>query len=339
MLHRTHRRGSLLFTLWLTLAACGDDDEPVETVPPGEQTPGDAATPSRDGSIDAAPSVDPPTNSAPLDASLLDANVQPDASPDAAIADAATSRRVTIRFRAEVNGEPFACGREYANTGATGATSTPSDFRFFVETLALVDGAGREVPVELETRGDWQIPGLGLIDFEDATGQCAASAGTNTELTGTVPAGEYVGLVFSNGIPEALNHGDPAQAPAPLRNAPGTLWSWRSGYKFILSSLAVPASTGVGLIHVGAGACTGDPVNGVAVTCARPNRNRVQLAGFDPERNVIVADLGVVLAQTDLTVNSQCHGGGMVCPSGFAALGIDHASGRAAESAPAFHVE
>lgn len=45
----------------------------------------------------------------------------------------------------------------------------------------------------------------------------AGDANVNRAITRTVPPGDYNGIVFVNGVPESLNHGDPLELPAPLQ--------------------------------------------------------------------------------------------------------------------------
>ncbi|MEY4513080.1 MAG: hypothetical protein RLZZ450_5202, partial [Pseudomonadota bacterium] len=188
----------------------------------------------------AAPTLDagtttPDAGPAPVDAGTT----TPDAGP-------VGPTEVSIRFKAEVLGEEFACGRTYTGIGTTPATEvTPTDLRFFVQKLRLINAAGQEVPVTVATRTPWQEASVSLIDFEDGQGDCGfGNAGTNNVITGTVPAGTYTGVAFSTSLPPELNHGDPATAPAPLRNAPGTLWAWLSGYKFLLAEMMRVNSAG-----------------------------------------------------------------------------------------------
>jgi hypothetical protein len=131
-----------------------------------------------------------------------------------AVAAAADRQPVTLRFAAQVNGQPFACGQRYADIGTTRSTITPGDFRFYVSEVALVDEAGRAVPVTLAQDGMWQLDNLALLDFEDGSGPCRnGTAGTNTEVRGSVPAGRYTGLRFTLGVPFARNHGARAAEP------------------------------------------------------------------------------------------------------------------------------
>jgi uncharacterized repeat protein (TIGR04052 family) len=259
-----------------------------------------------------------------------------------ATTDASAPRSVTIRFKAEVSGQDFACGRNYTGQGSSAVEATPTDFRFFVQDLRLINALGADVPVLMNERARWQTPDVALIDFEDGQGSCfSGNEATNFIITGSVPAGQYTGVAFRNGIPAQLNHGDPAAAPAPLKNAPGTLWSWQAGYKFLIAELqqVVPSGQipGLGLVHVGSSACTGNAQQG-AVTCARPNRSEIRLSAFDPEVNQIVVDLGTIHAQTDISQDSQCHSAGTTCPAPFAAVGVDFSTGQPLATYPAFHV-
>ncbi|MEY4514662.1 MAG: hypothetical protein RLZZ450_6784 [Pseudomonadota bacterium] len=269
----------------------------------------------------------------------------PDAGPAPPDAGSLPPREISLQFKAEVSGADFACGQSYPNQGSGSTTVTPTDFRFFVQSIRLLKADGSEVPLQMTDRAPWQTPEVALVDFENGAGACQnGNAATNTVITGTVPGGDYTGLAFVNGIPDALNHGDPASAPAPLQQAPGTLWSWLSGYKFVLTELGQvgPDGTllgGLGLTHIGSSGCSGSPQTGGAVTCLKPNRNEVRLTGFNPDNSVIVADLGVVFAQTDLTVDAQCHSSGAFCPSTFEAMGVNFATGQALTTQRLYHVE
>ncbi|MEL6579530.1 MAG: MbnP family copper-binding protein [Cyanobacteria bacterium J06621_12] len=56
------------------------------------------------------------------------------------------------------------------------------------------------------------------------------------------------------------------------------------------------------LIHLGSTGCS-ESAQSSLFGCANPNRVQVKLEDFDPEDDVIIADLGELLAQSDLTVN------------------------------------
>lgn len=256
---------------------------------------------------------------------------------------AASSVPVTLRFAAKVGEADFACGTAYDGVGLTGARVEPQDFRFYVEGVRLVTTTGEEVPVMLDERPPWQTASVALLDFEDAQGACFnGDVATNVEVTGRVPAGEYSGVVFVNSVPEALSHADPATLPAPLQVG-SMSWGWLLGFRFVRAELLqvpdeVGAVPGLGLLHLGSTACTGSPQLGT-VTCARRNRNEVRLNDFDPATSRIVADIGALFADADLTLDSQCHSSGDACAPLFESLGVDLDTGDALATQRVFRVE
>ena len=274
-------------------------------------------------------------------AAAVDAAVR--AAPPAA---AAPRRAITLRFQPEVDGQPFACGQSFTGIGKTRISVVPADFRFFVQDVKLIDDQGLEVPVELDERSPWQTKDVALLDFEDQSGGCVGNSPTNDRITGSVPPGSYHGVVFTNGVPEALNHEDPAKYPAPLQ-ASDLTWSWLTGFKFFLAELraAAPGAAavdgsqalpGIGLMHVGSRQCT---KSAGTTQCARSSRNQVRLADFDPDAQVIVADIARVFDETDLTHDTQCHSADESCASMFEQLGIDWASGDASDVQRVYRVE
>ncbi|MEM6611072.1 MAG: MbnP family copper-binding protein [Cyanobacteria bacterium P01_C01_bin.72] len=56
------------------------------------------------------------------------------------------------------------------------------------------------------------------------------------------------------------------------------------------------------LIHLGSTGCS-ESTQSNLFSCANPNRVQVMLEDFDPEDDVVIADLGELLAQSDLSVN------------------------------------
>lgn len=153
------------------------------------------------------------------------------------LANAAT-QKVALKFSAMVGAEEFECGKSYDGIGVTKSRITPSDFRFYVTGVELIDKNGKAVPVELEQDGIWQYQNLALLDFEDGKGSCRnGNSGLHDQVTGTVPKGKYRGVRFTLGVPFELNHGDPTIAPSPL-NISGMFWVWQSGYKFVKIDMA-----------------------------------------------------------------------------------------------------
>jgi uncharacterized repeat protein (TIGR04052 family) len=259
---------------------------------------------------------------------------------------AAGGREVTIRFRAKVGERAFACGQRYDNLGSARTSVDPADFRFFVQDLSLIDKSGKAVPVSIKVRSPWQDTQVALLDFEDQSGSCGqGSAATNDVIEGNVPAGEYAGVEFTNGVPEDLNHIDPVTGPAPLQLDAALSWGWLTGFKFFIAEVhqtmdpsAKDADGGVvpggaGLLHVGSTACKANE------GCLHANRNRVRLMDFNPDKDVIVADFGNVFSNTDLSHDSQCHSSGMACSALFKQVGLDFQSGEQLSTQSVYRVE
>ncbi|MCA0302784.1 MAG: metallo-mystery pair system four-Cys motif protein [Proteobacteria bacterium] len=244
------------------------------------------------------------------------------AAPVFAPALAQADKPVTIRFAASVGDKPFACGRSFDGVGATRSRVTPSDFRFYVSDVALVDATGKAVPLKLDQDERWQHRTVALLDFEDRSGPClTGTQETRDVVTGTVPAGDYRGLRFTLGVPFELNHADATIAPSPL-NLTTLFWNWQAGYKFLRIDLATSgrpqdikpgdmpkfgdraASNRLGFaIHLGSTVCAADSPTKAPANCANPNRPVIEFASFDPARDVVVADLGAVLEGVDVDTN------------------------------------
>lgn len=253
---------------------------------------------------------------------------------------------VTISFKAKVGAADFKCGQTYPNQGMTNDTVEPRDLRLFVQDVKLVDSAGKETPVALDVRAPWQTADVALLDFEDGTGRCSnGNPELNDKITGKVPPGTYTGIVFTNGVPAAINHKDPATETAPL-SAGGMTWGWLYGHIFIKAEMAsTSADGGIGLLHLGSVGCTNDPdggddfEKGPTAACSQPNRNLVTLSGFDAATKKIVIDVATMFKQTDLTASSLCHSAGTACPPLFASVGINFTDGARLATTPAFRVE
>lgn len=248
---------------------------------------------------------------------------------------------MTIEFAAVVGDEPFACGRSYA--GEAGAPFTPADLRAFVQDVSLLTRDGVEQPVALDVRSPWQQGSVALLDFEDGSAACAAgTTAVNVTVTGQVPPGDYRGLLFSNGVPQALNHADPAAQPPPLQ-AGSMSWGWLQGYRFLMAEVvAMPAAdagpAGSALLHLGSAACAGNPGAG-NIQCARANRNRVHLDDFEPGSHRVVIDLARLFAGIDLRETTTCHSSGPGCASFFERVGLDLAAGSAREGQALYRAE
>jgi uncharacterized repeat protein (TIGR04052 family) len=259
--------------------------------------------------------ANPQTDAGTREASVADVSMVSDGS----------GNPVEVRFRAMVGTMPFACGTNYTNIGRTMGTWRPLDFRFYVSNVRLVTNTGAEVSVALTQDGTWQQDSLALLDFEDRTGECTASgtAQTNTSVRGTAPSGTYNGLRFTLGVPFAMNHGNAATAPSPL-NLSAMFWAWNAGYKFLKidGRTTLPSFN----IHIGSTGCMGDGA-GMVSSCSAPNRAEISLTGFDPTRNVVVADLAALVQNVDINMSTGSPGcmsspGDPECAPIFSNLGL-----------------
>lgn len=231
-------------------------------------------------------------------------------------------RKVSIRFAAVVGDQPFTCGNSYEGIGATASKVTPSDFRFYISGVELIDAAGKAVPLKLDQDERWQHRDVALLDFENRTGPClTGTQETRDIVAGTVPAGTYRGLRFTLGVPFELNHADATIAPSPL-NLTSLFWNWQAGYKFLRVDLStngrpqdikpgdVPrfgdraASNRLGFaIHLGSTMCAAEGPNKAPANCGNPNRPTIEFSSFDPDKDVVLADLKSVLEGVDVDTN------------------------------------
>lgn len=218
----------------------------------------------------------------------------------------AADQPVTIRFQAQVNDQLFACGKQYDGVGVTKSKISGRDFRFYVSNFRLVDAAGKETPVALDQDGKWQLDDLALLDFENGTAGC--SNGTpemNSQVTGKVPAGNYKGLRFTLGVPFNRNHLDPLSQPSPL-NLTALMWVWNAGHKFARLDFSSAGNPRGFTVHLGSTGCTpNDTRNTIPTSCSAPNRVEVSFASFDPARQVVIADLGALLQDTNVDVSQN----------------------------------
>ncbi|MBJ3784701.1 MbnP family copper-binding protein [Devosia sediminis] len=242
---------------------------------------------------------------------------------------------VSIFFAGEVNGSPFACGQTYDDLGQPPSSITPSDFRFYIMDVALIDAGGEAVPVTIAERSPWQADGITLIDFEDGTGPCdGGNPGLNDRIEGHVPEGHYQGLRFTMGLPFLEAHGDVTIASAPL-DLSAMFWSWQSGYRYLKVDMVGDMTGGHGgrptgfSVHLGDSGCVGPTFSQRPVGCAHINVVSGEFADFDPSNNRIVADLGRLLAETDVAANTPDTAPGCMsemhdpdCIGVFARLGL-----------------
>jgi uncharacterized repeat protein (TIGR04052 family) len=226
-------------------------------------------------------------------------------------------QQVKIKFAGKVNNQPFTCGRYY-KVGKTATAVTALDFRFYVSDISLIDVQGKVVPLTLAQDGKWQYKNVALIDFENKTGACNnGTVETRDIVVGTVPKGKYKAVRFNLGVPENLNHEDSTLAPSPL-NLTSLWWNWQFGYKFarIDFTSRLPSTSNKqhqhddnakpqGFpIHIGSTGCQAETTSQKQKTkCSNSNRTTITLNNFNSGRNVIVADIAKLLANTNVNYN------------------------------------
>ncbi len=245
---------------------------------------------------------------------------------------------VKIRFAAQVNGKPFECGQTYQDIGTAMSQIKPRDFRFYVSHVRLVDSESREVPVTMDAGTIWQADDTSLLDFENATGSCInGTPEMNDTVAGTVPAGHtWKALRFNLGVPFEVNHLELTSLPSPL-NLTALSWVWNAGHKFArieFMSKGLPAGF---FIHLGSTGCTPDTTRTTIPTkCAQPNRPDVEIQNFNPDTDVVVADLGALLADSNVDVNAPKTPSGCMsfpgdpeCVPIFAHLGLPYGDKQA----------
>jgi uncharacterized repeat protein (TIGR04052 family) len=217
---------------------------------------------------------------------------------------------VALSFTAMVADEAFVCGDTYIDIGIGLSDWQVSDFRFFIHEAHLHDEAtDTTYSIALTQDLVWQHEDVALIDMENGCG--AGTPEMNQQVVGTItlPAGvalsEHVEACFVLGVPEHLNHLDPASAPAPL-NASGMLWAWKSGMKFVrVDGTGDPAGTPQAYnLHLGAQNCPGASSTAPPdAACATPNTVEICIEDFDINHDVIAVDPGAVLVASDVTNN------------------------------------
>jgi hypothetical protein len=131
-------------------------------------------------------------------------------------------------------------------------------------------------------------------------------------------------------------------------------WGWLFGYKFVRAEMASTTPPGVGVFHLGSigcdntpegqggaggegGAPQSNPGAPPTTTCSQPNRPEIHLTGFDPSSDVIVADIGAMMAGVDLSAESMCHGMGDACGPLMESVGLNEMGELSSQSA--FRIE
>jgi uncharacterized repeat protein (TIGR04052 family) len=212
---------------------------------------------------------------------------------------------VTIEFAAKVGADDFVCGDTYDGLGADDSTLQLTDFRLYVQDVALKNADKEWVVVELE-QNKFQIEDVALLDFEDGCGEFG-NPDLNSVVTGTLPEGEYSGLRFRMGVPADLNHADASTAPGPL-GLTDLFWNWRGGYKFLrIDSGNIMGNPTIWRMHLGSTGCgiTEDPATPPEAPCTNENRVAVELEAFDAESDTVAADIAALVNGAPLNENAE----------------------------------
>lgn len=241
--------------------------------------------------------------------------------------------QVQLQFAAYAGTQPIKCGDVINDLGTSAKKVQIQDFRFFISNVKLIRADGSSEMLKLPANDDYHYTSgdgshrVTLVDLEQKDGAlCKVGTETlNPIITGTVPAGNYVGVEMQLGVPAAINHSYSLDAgtPAVLRTDvhPGMSWSWRGGRKFTKIELKQDPSDktewengkSVALLHLGSTGCVGNPAKGIAVSgCKAPNRLPLRFASFNPQQQQIAVDVKALFADND--VGSEKSGG--VCMSG-----------------------
>jgi len=214
----------------------------------------------------------------------------------------APTESVTVKFTGMVGDQPFACESTYAGLGSTSTSWAPQDFRFYVNAVNIIDSNGAMVPLSLEQDGVWQTADVAMLDFEDATKGCEGNTPpTNFQVVGTIPAGHTIaGLQFSVGVPQDLDFLNVDTAQSPLDQS-AFYWSWAMGYVFLKVEGATRGQPLGYALHLGSTDCNVN-TSQVVTGCTYPDRPLITFPSFDPTKNVVVADLAGLFADTNLDV-------------------------------------
>lgn len=227
-----------------------------------------------------------------------------------------SSGAVKLQFAAYAGTTPIQCGTAVAALGSKSSAAQIQDLRFYISNVKLLKADGSSVALTLSATDNNNYQGTDSVSLitlsQKGVGSCTAGTALNKLIQGTVPAGQYVGVTMTLGVPFSLNHlnsTDPA-TPAVLRSDvnPGMSWNWRGGRKFTKVELqSTDTGNPVTLLHLGATGCVGDPANGIAISsCTASNRVPVTFSTFNPNTQAIALDVKTLFASADFSVANSC---------------------------------
>lgn len=225
---------------------------------------------------------------------------------------------ITLNFVAEINGEPFKCGKTYSSVGIKNSEIVPTDLRLYISEIELLNSEGEWVKSSIVQDNVWQNSDVVMLDFEDGTGPCRnGSLGTNKIAKIKSSNDQYKGIRFLIGVPFEVNHGNPTAASAPLSTT-ALFWNWQNGYRFIKFDArtnvdGINTSQNKGMhnssasgfsLHLGSTECASNSTTTSPKGCKNSNRIKVEFTSFDFNKNILVIDIGKILKNTDVSINT-----------------------------------
>lgn len=282
-------------------------------------------------------------------------------SEEEAVAAILTDQSITVNFAAKVADQDFNdnCTGKYATVGTgtgSGDEYKIEDYRMYIYDVHVHDPILGELDVELDQDGQWQHDNVALLDFEsahdatnpasDPASECTGTYETNTRIVGTVDADVDLTdtqICFEVGVPFQYNHldKDAASTPSPL-NAPGMMWVWKNGHKFIrVDGFGDPDGANEKFVlHLGSqGDCQmqvmSDPNSPPSAACSVPNTFEACISNFNVDTDSITVDVADVFAANDVSTNlggvnnkpgCQSFPGDDDCAEVFPRLGLEYST-------------
>lgn len=221
------------------------------------------------------------------------------------------------------------CDTQFAGASGLGANSQSGSitkFAMFVHDIKATDEYGDAINFTLD-KNDYQAQGVAMV-----TMSCASPENANMAITGSYTSDEKIaGLSFKVGVPQSLNHQNPAEQASPL-NYSDLQWSWAMGKRFfVLEGAFDPVVNSASFsLHVGSTGCSGDPAKDETVTCSKSNRAEIELTSINPNQQAIKIDIQALMGTNDFEENHSCHSfSGQFCKNTFPNLGINFDNGTA----------
>jgi hypothetical protein len=147
-----------------------------------------------------------------------------------------TGTILELPFEAVFEGQPFVYGE--ANTVAPGQSVIPTNFRFYVSEVALIEPGNRSIAVDAVSASRGVLPyGVFLFNAESADAQT---------LRVLAPPGSYDGLSFVLGLTPACNQGSAAGRVFPLSADSQMTWPIPIGYLFLRYESVVTGAVDAG---------------------------------------------------------------------------------------------